>query len=131
MAPPDPSDAGLTTKILNRIDQEDKELNQTYNRDSASNSLLRNGSASRLVEDKHLGPKVMKQKVAQQVEYNKWNGGPGLPRAQPNINASKRDEDYEEDYEEGFEDAHQNNGEDEMDKVRKAMDREKLKAQKF
>jgi hypothetical protein len=102
MAPPDPSDAGLTTKILNRIDQEDKDLNQTYERASASNSLLRNGSASRLVEDKHLGPQIMKKKVNQQVEYNKWNQGPGLPRPQSKIKPSE----YEEDYEEaGFEDA--------------------------
>jgi hypothetical protein len=73
MAPPDPSDAGLTTKILNRIDQEDKDLNQTYERASASNSLLRNGSASRLVEDKHLGPQIMKKKVNLNLKEVQWD----------------------------------------------------------
>ena len=37
--------------------------NQGLSRDMSKNSLMRDGSAQRLVEDKHLGPQIMKQKV--------------------------------------------------------------------
>ena len=45
--------------------------------------------------------------------------------------STKGADDYsDEDYEEGFDDAADENGDDEMDKIRKAMEKEKLKAKK-
>ena len=41
-----------------------------------SRGSLGSASAQRLVEEKHLGPEVLKKKVGQAVAYNQWNQGP-------------------------------------------------------
>jgi len=110
-------------------------LGNGMHRDASNNSFMggaRENSANRIVEDKHLGPMALKNKVNQP-------GAPGMPRPisryQQNLSApSKREstkganDDYsDEDYEDNFDDAN-DNGEDAMDKIRKAMEKEKLKA---
>lgn len=110
------------------------------NRDVSNRSLMRDGSQNRL-DDKQLGPAKMKAKVGTGIAYSQWpatqqqsqqNVGSGLPRApstmKPQSN-NRMDTNYEdEDYEEGFDDADQNDGIDEMAKLKKAMDKEKQKA---
>ena len=58
--------------------------------------------------------------------------GGGLPRAPSALHQASRMETYEdEDYEEGFDEANENDGLDEMEKLKQAMNKEKAKAQKF
>jgi|APSaa5957512535_1039671.scaffolds.fasta_scaffold24675_2 hypothetical protein len=116
---PDPKQSGLTDNSLNIPinDMRNPTPNGLY-RDESNRSFA--GSANRIVEDKHLGPSAMKAKV-------------GLPRPTSKmlLSNSKRAEtqDYsDEDYEDNFDDA-ADNGEDEMEKLRRAMEKEKKKAQ--
>ena len=52
-----------------------------------------------------------------------------MPRAPSALHQASRMETYEdEDYEEGFDEANENDGLDEMEKLKQAMNKEKVKA---
>ena len=83
----------------------------------------------------------MKEKITTKMEYKQWHQGPNIPRpgsmaggnssAKRQETAQSRADDYsDEDYEEGFED-NADGAEDEMEKIRRAMAKEKEKAKKF
>ena len=48
---------------------------QGLSRDMSKGSLIRDGSAQKLVEDKHLGPQIMKQKVKDGGGYDAYGDG--------------------------------------------------------
>ena len=77
---PDPKESGISDMKKLSIPMSNDNRNQMtplgngLNRDASSGSFLgREGSASRIVEDKHLGPSGLKSRVNQP-------GVPGMPR---------------------------------------------------
>lgn len=103
------------------------------------------------MEDKHLGPQIMKQKVKDGGGYDAYGSGSGSAnrpgsrmRAAQNGSAqgpsmssmklrqdTQNDDNSNEDYNEDFDDKVEDDGLDEMERIRQAMAKEKLKAQKF
>jgi hypothetical protein len=71
----------------------------------------------------------MKSKVKQNAAYNDWNTGPsgpgGIPRSTPQRQRRPDNEYSDEDYDEGFEEKGDTNADDEMDRIKKAMAKEK------
>ena len=90
---------------------------------------------NKLIDDKQIGPQKLIKKVNQQVGYNQWNQGPKLDRPSSNIKGSQQkrietDGQYSDDaYDEPVE--NEDDGMDEVERIRQAMAKEKLKAQKF
>ena len=77
---PDPKESGisdmkkLSVPMSNNVNRNVTPLGNGLARDASSGSFMgRDGSASRLVEDKHLGPATLKSRVNQP-------GVPGMPR---------------------------------------------------
>ena len=129
---PDPKKSGLSPNAAafqkNQLNVPSGNRNaangSALNRDSSRGGLNRDGSANRLVEDKYLGPSIMKIK----------GDGSNKPRpmSKMKLNTAQKEReqtnDYsDEDYEEGFDDAN-DDGLDEMEKIRNAMAKEKEKA---
>ena len=102
------------------------------NRDSSKSSLMkRDGSMNKLVEEKQLGPQKMIKKVNQQVGYNQWNQGPNLQRPPSNMKNGSQQKRQENDYEEPLNEPIEDDGLDEVDRIRAAMASEKMKAQQY
>lgn len=127
---PDPKESGISDLKKSNIPVNNENRNVTplgsgLIRDTSNASFMgvREGSANRIVEDKHLGPAALKLKVNQP-------GVPGMPRpvsryvqnqaqsAPSKREATKGNDDYsDEDYEDNFDDA-ADNGVDEMERIR-------------
>lgn len=113
-------------------------------REGSKKSLLkRDGSENKLVQNNQLGPQIMKQKVNQNVGYNQWNQGPlhsaqkenmmgSSQKPKPSVPDFKANSDSDDNYDDGFEEkGADDDGMDEMEKIRQAMARQKEKATKF
>jgi len=127
MAAPDPTQSGIRNQPLGN------------SRDQTTSVLKRDGSMNKLVNEKHLGPSALKDRkpLENWPTESKTNSGtnskmamntplknPNKKAMPPYMQKHEDDEDYEEGFEEGAED-----GEDEMERLRKAMAKEKEKAQ--
>lgn len=93
--------------------------------------MKRDGSMNKLVEEKQLGPQKMIKKVNQQVGYNQWNQGPNLQRPNSNMMNGSQQKRQENDYEEALDEPIEDDGLDEVDRIRAAMANEKMKAQQY
>jgi hypothetical protein len=101
--------------------------------------MKRDGSLNKLVNEKHLGPSALKERKPL-ANWPKENSNPSsnnhkFDMSTPNKSKKelppymKNDHQDDEDYEEGFEEGVvEDDGADEIEKLKLAMEREKLKA---
>lgn len=116
------------------------EKSDAYRDQNSSSALRRDGSLNKLANQKQLGPSALKDRkpLANWPKDENQNSKSRLANATPLKSASKKDlppymtQDDDEDYEEGFEDGAVNDdGVDEIEKLKQAMAKEKEKAFKF